>query len=504
MTVRKQRQQGDYDFPIFYAIWLTKLGYDLSEILLKIGSFLEDENWNQNTKVLLLWRGVGKSTLTDIWVAYKLSKNPALRFLFLSATKELAKSASQDILHIIDNHPLCEHLRITTTRVERRKDSFFVKGSTDARVPSVRASGITSTITGGRADYIIFDDVESPENSGTEYKRKELRRKISESFNLLTPEIGRKLFIGTYHDTDSIYDDVTFAKKASRLRVPVITNTSGEFPFIKGTSNWPDRFTDEWIIDKQRECSGRAEFYSQYLLIPETIEGSELDPSLIAVYSQEVYFNSIMGRHSAWLGDPTNKKEGAVKIASVSAFWDPAFAQRRQDDSVLSIVFTTDDGHIYIHRVFALDGDPAEQCKQVKRFALEYRLPVINVEDNGQGGTVTSQMLLMALDGTGIGVNGVASRINKQTRIMDAFETPLYAKLIHMSDQVASSEFVNQLKDFRPSQTRQRDDYIDSVAYAIMQQPVRIAANLIGYNGVYHNGWSDMGTVDIKREYFRL
>lgn len=40
----------------------------------------------------------------------------------------------------------------------------------------------------------------------------------------------------------------------------------GEFPFITGRGNWPERWTEELILMKQRGCKDRAEFLSQYQL----------------------------------------------------------------------------------------------------------------------------------------------------------------------------------------------------------------------------------------------
>jgi phage terminase large subunit-like protein len=495
--IAKQRNADppeDYDFRLFYAVWVSRLGLDVPEVHLRIIDFLEDGDWQRNTKVLLLWRGVGKSSLVDLWVAYMLSKNPRLRFLFLSATFEVAKASSQDILHIIQTHPLCVHLRTKTK--ETRKDSFFVRGSIDARVPSVRAMAITSNIVGMRADYAVFDDCEGDRNSGSDYKRHELRRAIQKAGHLLVPEVGKKLFVGTFNDTVSIYDDEIITGGASRLRIPLLENATGEFPYMEGYSNWPERFDDEWIAEKQKTMS-RAEWQSQYLLIPTSIADSILDPSLIHVYTDEIEYSSVNRRRIAKIGE--------TKMATVSAWWDPAVSDtRRQDDSVLAIVYTSEDGYIFIHRTFLLGGIVEEQCKQIRRYALEYQIPIVKVEINGIGAYLP-QLLLKALDGTGVGVDGIYTSKNKNTKIIEALETPIYARIVHMHKQVADSPFSNQVRDFDPGTNKNKDDYVDAVASAISEEPIRIAAGLTFDGGMINtNTWVDNGSVEISREQFRF
>ena len=68
------------------------------------------------------------------------------------------------------------------------------------------ARGIGANITGSRADIVICDDVEVPNNAGTHHKRLELRERLREVGFVLVPD-GTQLFIGTPHSYYSIYAD---------------------------------------------------------------------------------------------------------------------------------------------------------------------------------------------------------------------------------------------------------------------------------------------------------
>lgn len=490
---RKQKkeevQEFTYTFLEFYQVWAMRNGWVVPDIHRTIIEFLEDENWEQLTKVLLVWRGVGKSTLLDLWVAFKLSINPSLRFVVVSANHNTAKKATQDALSIIRRHPFCEHL--IAHDLESRVDSFFVRGHHDNRNPSFKAFGVTSTATGGRADYVIFDDVEVAKNSGTDGKREKLRRAVSEYNHILTPEYGFKLFIGTYHDEISVYDE-QIRNGASSLRVPVLKDYSGEYPYIQGTSNWPERFDELLIADRQRN-STRAEFYSQYLLIPSSITESRLDASLIKPYTDEIEYQSSNGHVIASIG----KHE----IVGVSCFWDPALSEGISDDSVLAIVFSGIDGQRFIHRTVKLKGDADQQCMLVKQIALDLHIPLVQIETNGIG-AMLPRILMKHLNGTGIGVKGIAQRTNKNIKILEQLETALYSGRLYAHESVQAGKFPSQVRDFDPSSQKIKDDYIDSVASAIQSEPVRITMTTSSTNRI--NNWVQSGPVEFEREAFQL
>jgi hypothetical protein len=475
-------------FPLYAAIWYNQQNWKIPDIHLQIFDYLEDEeSWGVlKTKSILIFRGCGKSTITDLWVAYKLTQNPALRFLILSADSDTATKSTNDVLAVLKHHPMSKHL--IDTKLEVRRDSFKVVGHTDARNASCKSKGISSNLTAGRADYIIYDDIEVPRNCGTEGKRRDLRRRVAESNNLLVPEMGRRLFIGTYHDPASIYDEVYANGGCTQLKVPLIKNIKGEFPYQTGESQWPERFNDQWIANKQRTALSKSEWLSQYLLIPASTTDSILDISKIISYSGEIDFISANGSMLAKLGETT--------LRSVSCWWDPSMSTGSRDDSVLAIVFSDDDNNFYIHRVYALVGDADVQCTRIKHIALEFNIPVITIENNGIGSLLPA-LMIKHLERTGIAVSSVYNNRPKNERIVHAFETALYSKRIHAHESVMNSKFVPQLRDFSPSQSNILDDYIDSVASAILNEPIRIAAavNMINNNNAR---WMSQGTYDIE------
>ena len=452
----------NYDFPLFFSIWMLHLGLTIPQVHLDMIKFIEEDEWINRTKVLLLWRSIGKSMLVNLWIAYKLSKDPTLRFLVLASSKDKADDNVSTVLEIIYNHPLCSHL--IRKDLETRKNRFFVNGYTDRTNPSVRAKSISSRITGIRCDYLIFDDAEEAVNSGTPYKRRILRKQISEAKRTRV-ETGYTLFIGTYHDTESIYDE-EISRNSAVLKVPLLTKTKGEWPYMTGVSNWEERFGRDEIFQIQTDCVSKSEFFSQYLLIPTSIKQARFDQSKLNIYTDEAEL--IESDSSAVM------KIGDKIFQSVSSYWDPSGGKAGRDHSVLSIVFTDTRGDTYIHRVVNVsDPDHNVMCRKVKQVALEFNLPVITVEKNGVGEFV-GRMLAEELRGTGIGVEEHYVTGNKQDRIIMAIETRLYSGKLYVHKSVMDTGFASQLRDFDATLTNQEDDYIDSVASAINREPILI------------------------------
>lgn len=454
----------DVGFKHFFATWAVMQSWEVPKFHWQICDFLltEDE-WVNDTAVLQVFRGGSKSTILALWITWKLVCNPRLRFLIMSADHLTAQRIVRDIRQVITRHPLAKHLR--GKEGTWRENRLEVLGSNDARNPSVAAHGILSNVTSARADYIVFDDVEVPKNCQTEFLREQLRTRIDETNHLLIPVTGRRLIVGTPHHWVSIYPEY-IEKGATALTLPLLSNAEGEFPFIVGTSRWELRFTDDVIASRQIQSKSKGAFLSQYMLQPVRVEDSILDPSYLVVYDDEIDFLKANGKLLARIGD--------IELASVSAFWDVSLSKVRSDASVLALVYSDTRGHYYVHRTLPLTGeDPDEQCKQVKDYLVQFRVPVVSVECNGVGGFIP-QILLKHVRGMRIGVNDVFTSTNKQQRIVENIETPLFGHFLHVHRSVLDTPFISQLRDFHPRLTNQDDDYLDSVASAIAEEPIRI------------------------------
>ena len=500
VAVPDAAQKVTCTFHQFFAVWaaMQEPKWQIPDLHIDILDFLSNhKDWENNTGLLQVFRGAAKSTIVGLFVVWMLSQNPTLRFLILSADKKTAVKITTDVSSIIARHPLAKHL--FDKDCINRQDTVTVHGATDGRTASVTSWGIQSNITGARADWIIYDDVEVPKNSATELMREQLRAKLDEPTHILVPN-GYELFVGTPHSFDSIYTELEgvsekaepFRTGCTSLKIPVMSNVVGEFPHLDGEPVWPERFSLDEIKKRQMGSSTKGHFLSQYLLLPYNPADTLLDPTLIALYRDDIKIHAANGGVLAMIGQH--------RIMGASVFWDPAMSKLGTDDSVLAIVFTSEDGHYFIHRVRKLTGDAQEQCAEIISFMKANEVSHLHIETNGIGAFLPP-IFRKCAEGSGITCDGEATNQNKIEKIIHAYEGRLASGYLHAHVSVMDTPFRTQLRDFNSkTANKAKDDFIDAVAMAILKQPIRIRA---GAFGTRSNQWQSMangGTVEVPMD----
>jgi hypothetical protein len=463
-------------FDEFLWIWNTRAGQGTPALHLRIARWLQAREQAQQRRLLLMaFRGAGKSTLVGMWCAWQLMRAPNARLLVLGADDALAVKMVRNVRRIIERHPLCALIRPQRAE-EWAADRFTVRRPGAARDPSMLARGITSNITGSRADIIIADDVEVPNTSDTAAKREELRARLAEAAFVLAPG-GTMLFVGTPHAADSLYADPTLPRAAgagppyladcARLVIPIIDEA--------GASAWPERFTPAEIAALRLRV-GPQRFMSQMLLQPVDPGSVRLDPAQLVRYAGDLTLAH--GNGASIL------RIGPRRMASATCFWDPAFgAPGRGDSSVLAALFADETGGFWLHRVLYFRHDPraaesaaAQLCAQVADLAAALHLPAVTVETNGIGKflpgllreTFATRRLACAVR------EQVATRA-KDERIIAALEPVMAARRLNVHESVFATPFIQELRDFRPGARGLADDGLDAVAGCLLAEPLRLA-----------------------------
>ena len=224
--------------------------------------------------VVEAFRGVGKSWITSAYVCHQLLLDPGKNILVVSASKGRADDFSTFTLRLIEEVPVLNHLR---PRDNQRfsKVAFDVGPAPPQHAPSVTSKGITSQITGSRADIVIADDVEVPNNSATQMMREKLAEAIKEFEAVLKPN-GKVLFLGTPQTESSIYN--LLADRGYTIRIwPVrcpgeksrVSYGDRLAPWVSnlkpGQLVEPDRFDEQELIERELSY-GRSGFSLQYML----------------------------------------------------------------------------------------------------------------------------------------------------------------------------------------------------------------------------------------------
>ena len=272
---------------IIFKFFLWDVMKDPTNVQYDIASYLSRHK--STHKLIMAFRGIGKSYITALYCVWRLWNDPTLSILIVSASKERAAGNSNFILRLIKEVPFLNHLDPELEKGKGGRASklaFDVAGSGNKQAPSVRAVGITGQIVGSRADIILADDIEIPNNSDTPIKRMKLRAGIEEFEAILRTGEGKEvIFLGTPQSQESIYTELPVGGEYGydcRMWPAYYPKTDADLnyygvrlaPFIrdaylndKTVANTPtdERFTGE-ELERRKAKYGRSGFALQFYL----------------------------------------------------------------------------------------------------------------------------------------------------------------------------------------------------------------------------------------------
>ncbi|HWL80117.1 MAG TPA: phage terminase large subunit [Roseomonas sp.] len=249
----------------------TPVQYDICEYL----------QHGPDRQMIQAFRGVGKSYITSAFTAWELLRDPDQKIMAVSASKDRADQFSTFVKRLIEDMPILAPLR---SRPEQRNSNlaFDVGPARPDHSPSVKSVGIFGQLTGSRANIIIADDVEVPNNSETQTMRDKLAERVKEFDAVLKPG-GRVVYLGTPQTELTLYGLLRQRGYETRIwparfPTPAQARSYGDdlAPMIlrgldkgsrAGASTDPKRFDDEDLA--KRELSyGKAGFALQFMLDP--------------------------------------------------------------------------------------------------------------------------------------------------------------------------------------------------------------------------------------------
>lgn len=265
------------DFKNFlYVVW-KHLGLpEPTPVQYEIADFLQ---YGEKRKMIMAFRGVGKSWITSAYVIWRLLCQPDYKFLVVSASKQRSDDFSAFTKRLIADMPMLHHLKAKAGQWDTMI-KFDVGPAKNAHAPSVKSVGIFGQLTGSRADEIIADDVEVAQNSLTEDSREKLENATKEFEAILVPgDHATITFLGTPQTEESNYNKLTArgykviiwparvptVDKAAAYRGCLAESIAVRIGIDSGTPVDPKRFTD--LDLSEREASyGRSGFALQFML----------------------------------------------------------------------------------------------------------------------------------------------------------------------------------------------------------------------------------------------
>lgn len=448
--------------------------------------------------ILQAFRGIGKSFITCAFVVWKLWNNPDLKFMIVSASKERADANSIFIKRIIDLMPQLQELKPK----QGQRDaviSFDVGPAKPDHSPSVKSVGITGQLTGSRADILIADDVEVPNNSATQAARDRLSELVKEFDAILKPG-GTIIYLGTPQNEMTLYRE---------LEGRGYTTTIWPARYPRDRKDWqsygdrlapmlqaeleedPESFywrpTDEVRFDdtdlKERELSyGKAGFALQFMLNPNLSDAEKYPLKLRDLIVADLDPESSPMVYQ-WLPNPQNKREDVPNVGLMgdsyhtyqtvgSAFSsytqkilviDPS--GRGKDETGYAVLYQL-NGYIFAMEVGGMRGGYEDSTLEaLAKIGRKWKVNEYVIEGNFGDGMYLELFKPVAARVHPAAVTEVKSKGQKELRICDVLEPIMGSHRL----------IVNAAAIVQDYQTASDKDGVRNPIYSLFYQMTRIS-----------------------------
>ncbi len=443
------------------------------------------------------FRGVGKSWITSAYVVWLLYMNPQLNILVVSASKTRADDFTTFTLRLINEMPILQHL-IPHSDQRQSKISFDVGPANASHAPSVKSVGVTGQLAGSRADVLIADDIEVPNNSATQGMRDKLSEAVKEFDAILKPN-GRIIYLGTPQNQESLYNKLP--DRGYKVRIwparypnedqlvslgdklaPKVKRELDDDPELVGKSTDPARFNDYDLAEREASY-GRSGFALQFMLDTRLSDAeryplkvsdlvvmdipTEEAPEKVVWASGEQYvvqelpnvaFNGDHYHKPMYISDQFVEYSGSVMSIDPSG--------RGKDETGYAVVKML-NGYLYVRRCGGVAGGYSEEALQkLSLIAKEEQVNEIIVESNFGDGMFNQLITPVLSKIHPVTLSEVRHNTQKEKRIIDVLEPVMNQHKLVIDKKVIKQDY-ESTQHLPPEQ---------SLRYQLMYQLTRVTA----------------------------
>jgi hypothetical protein len=482
------------DFRNFmYMVWKHLNLPDPTPIQYDIADFIQH---SPKRAIIEAFRGVGKSYITAAYVVHQLLLDPDKKFMVVSASKARADDFSTFAQRLILELPICQHL-IAKEGQRWSKIAFDVAPAKASGSASVKSVGITGQLTGSRADIIIADDIEIPNNSMTQMMRERLAESVKEFDAVLKPD-GKILYLGTPQCEMSLYNTLTergyqmrvwtaryptveYAEKAYGSRLaPQLWETLSKDENLSGKPTDPLRFDENDLIERELSY-GRSGFALQFMLDTSLSDTNryplKLSDLIVMACDAETAPEKVIYGIMKPLSDIPNvglagdrfyapeETIGRNKYTGSLLAIDPS--GRGADETSYAVIKML-NGYLYAVDVGGFEGGYGEATLQkLANLAKEHKVNYVLVESNFGDGMFT-ELLKPYLQRTyPVTIEEVRHSMQKERRIIDTLEPIMNQHRLVIDPKVLHKDY--ESVQHHPPEKAQR--------YMLTYQMTRITAD---------------------------
>lgn len=447
--------------------------------------------------VLEAFRGVGKSWITSAFVLWVLYCNPQEKILVVSASKQRADDFTTFCMRLIRDMDILQHL-IPGEEQRDSKISFDVGPADAAHAPSVKSVGITGQLAGSRADRIVADDVEVPNNSATQMMRDKLSESVKEFDAIIKPAEDAPhrqiIYLGTPQCEESLYNKLP--DRGYKVRIwparyptkkqrdnygtklaPTIHDAVAADESLVGRPTDPKRFGDLDLVERAASY-GRSGFSLQFML-DTRLSDAERYPLKLADLIVMPCDRSVAPVKLAWGTDhilelpnvgfsgdryygPVWKEEKHAEYTGSVMVIDPS--GRGRDECAYAVVKIL-HGTLYLLASGGfIQGYTPETLARLCEIARDFQVNRVQIEANFGDGMFTALIKPVMQGIYPVTIEEVKHSVQKEKRIIDTLEP-----VLNQHRLVVSSEVIK--RDYESTRDLAQDD---ALRYQLFYQLTRI------------------------------
>ena len=430
------------------------------------------------------FRGVGKSWITAAFVLWTLYNDANKKIMVVSASKDRADSFSIFCQRLILEVPWMSHLRPKNDDQRWSRVSFDVGTAAPHQAPSVKSVGITGQLTGSRADLMVLDDVEVPNNSMTELQREKLLQLVTECESILTPKPdSRIMFLGTPQTTFTVYNKLReraykpFVWPARYPRKVAMYDGLLAPQLEQDLENETDltwnptdtRFKEDDLLERE-SAMGRSNFMLQFML-DTSLSDAEKFPLKFADLIINPVNPETAPENIIWCSSKDNivKELPCVGLPGdyyyspmqVQGEWKPyseticsVDPSGRGTDETVACFISQLNGIMYLHEIYAsTDGYSDNTLLAILARCKKYKASTLLIESNFGDGMVSELFRKHAINKhVPINIEETRANVRKEDRIIDSLEPVFNQHRLVIDPKVIKWDYDSGSE--RPTETR--------------------------------------------------
>ena len=424
---------------------------------------------------LQMFRGCGKSWVTAAFVLWVLFRDRDKKIMVVSASKQRADDFSIFCQRCILDFPWLNHLAPMDDDQRWSRISFDVAGCRPAQSPSVKSVGIGGQLTGSRADIIVADDIEVPNNSATDLMREKLLQLVTEFESVLTPKPdSRVLFLGTPQTTFTIYRTLRergYTPMVWPARYPkslvgyedVLAEELQKDIDEQGLDKliWKPtdtRFSELNLLEREQSMS-RSNFMLQFMLDTSLSDALKFplklsDFSVLPLDPQRGPSDLVWGSDRETLLDlpavalPGDRWHRPKSVSEYVPWNDTITAvdpSGRGKDETVSVILSQINGYIFVRDIYATqDGYSDTTLREILRRSKQFGSKMCLIESNFGDGAIMELLKKHAAEmKVGMAFEESRATTRKEDRIIDTLEPVLNQHRLVMDQRLITWDYTS-------------------------------------------------------------